>query len=471
MKNDRPTSRLRRDLGTLESYAVIIGILIGAGIFQVTSRAWALTGPSVILGYLVLTPAILATSIPYAAYLSTRLGREPGGEYLHISRTLKGYRLAYVGAWLKIISYIGAGTYLADAMAGYLIALSGGRIDGTRFRLPLALAALVVFYSIHVIGIRWFGRMQVAMSALKCLALLVLIVPGLFVLDSANYTPFFTHSWSGFGASLLPLFFAYAGFESIAQTAGETKDSTHRLPKILLNGIAITALIYVFTSIVSFGVLPGGRLQTSNAPMAEVASIYLPAGAAVFVTIGAIAAIMTALNGTILVPSRLAIMFVEDRLAPRWLGLVNATTATPIRGLTLTLICCAVLLISGQLSLALNVAVFALVVLYFIHSLVFLLLPRLNPTLASEIEINLPRRMQQVAAVVSLLAMGLMIVIQLGQDIEVLRTQTLSQRIKGQSLTSIELVVVWGLVGLGLYQLARSQRRNKPVAELDAHGN
>ena len=472
MKNDRPTSRLRRDLGTLESYAVIIGILIGAGIFQVTSRAWALSGPSVILGYIVLTPAILATSIPYAAYLSTPLGREPGGEYLHLSRTLKGYRLAYVGAWLKIISYIGAGTYLADAMAGYFIALSGGRIDAARFRLPLALAALVVFYLIHVIGIRWFGRMQVAMSALKCLALLVLIVPGLFVIDFANYTPFFTHGWGGFGACLLPLFFAYAGFESIAQTAGEVKDSTRLLPKILLKGITVTALIYVFTSIVSFGVLPGGRLQISNAPMAEVASIYLPAGAAVFVTIGAIAAIMTALNGTILVPSRLAIMFVEDALAPRWLGVVNSTTATPIRGLTMTLICCVVLLISGQLSLALNVAVFALVVLYFIHSLVFLLLPRLNPTLASQIEINLPHRMQQVAAVVSVLAMGVMIFIQLNQDVEVLRTQTLSQRINGQSLTSIELIFVWGLVGLGLYQLARSQRRNQTDAEeVDAHGD
>ncbi|HEX2270167.1 MAG TPA: APC family permease [Pyrinomonadaceae bacterium] len=464
-------SRLRRDLGTLESYATIIGILIGAGIFQVTSRAWALTGPSVILGYLVLTPAILATSIPYAAYLSTPLGREPGGEYLHLSRTLNGYRLAYVGAWLKIISYIGAGAYLADAMAGYLIALSGGRIDAQRFQLPISLAALIVFWLIHVVGIRWFGRVQVAMSALKCLALLVLIVPGLFVLDFSNYTPFFTQGASGFGVSLLPLFFAYAGFESIAQTAGEVKDSTRRLPKILLKGITITALIYVFTSIVSFGVLPGGRLQASSAPMAEVASIYLPEGAAIFVTIGAIAAIMTALNGTILVPSRLAIMFVEDALAPRWLGRVNPKTATPIRGLTLTLLCCALLLISGQLSLALNVAVFALVVLYFIHSLVFLLLPRLNPTLASQIEINLPRGMQQVAAVVSVLAMGLMIVIQLSLDADVLRTQTLSQRISEQSLTSVELIFVWGLIGVGLYQLARSQRRERSVAKVDVHGD
>ena len=464
------SSRLRRDLGTLESYAALIGILIGAGIFQVTSQAWALTGPSVILGYMILTPAILATSIPYAAYLSTPLGREPGGEYLHISRTLKGFRLAYVGAWLKIISYIGAGAYLANAMAGYLIALSGNRIDAQRFRLPLALAALVVFFLIHVIGIRWFGRFQVLMSALKCLALLVLIVPGLFVLRSENYAPFFTHGPSGFGASLLPLFFAYAGFESIAQTAGEVKDSTHRLPRILLKGITVTALFYFFTSVVTFGVLPGSRLQASSAPMAEVASLYLPAGAAVFVTVGAIAAIMTALNGTIFVPSRLAIMFVEDDLAPRWLGFINKATATPIRGLTLTLLCCALLLISGQIALALNVAVFALVVLYFIHSLVFLFLPRLNPSLASEVEINLPRRVQQVAAMVSILSMGLMILIQLRQDVVVLSTQTLSQRISSQSLTSIELLLVWGVVGVALYQLARTQRSSR-VSKVDVHGD
>jgi amino acid transporter len=465
----QPVSRLRRDLGTLESYATVIGILIGAGIFQVTSQAWAITGPSVILGYLVLTPAILATAIPYAAYLSTHLGREPGGEYLNISRTVGGYRLAYVGAWLKIISYIGAGAYLANAMAGYVIALSGGAID-TRFQLPLALTALVVFYLIHVIGIRWFGRMQVVMSALKLLALLVLIVPGLFVLKSQNYTPFFTHSWSGFGASLLPLFFAYAGFESFTQTAGEVKDSTRRLPRILVKGITITALIYVFTSIVSFGVLPGGRLQASSAPMAEVASIYLPAGAAIFVTIGAIAAIMTALNGTLLVPSRLAITFVKDGLAPRWLGFINETTATPIRGLTLTLICCVLLLISGQLSLALNVAVFALVVLYFIHSLVFLFLTRLNSGLAGEIEINLPRGARQAAAIVSVLAMGLMIFIQLKLDVAALQTTSLSQRISEHSLTSIELLFVWGIVGLGLYQLARTQRQSS-TPKVDAHGD
>src|SRR6266581_9632561 len=148
-------SRLRRDLGTVESYAALIGILIGAGIFKVTSQAWSLTGPSVILGYAVLMPAILATSVPYAAFISTSLGREPGGEYLHISRTFGGYAMAYIGAWLKIIAYIGAGAYLASALADYIIELSGRRISGEFAHQVLAVGSLIFFYLVHLVGVRW----------------------------------------------------------------------------------------------------------------------------------------------------------------------------------------------------------------------------------------------------------------------------------------------------------------------------
>src|SRR5215475_13305709 len=218
--------RLRRDLGALESYAALLGILIGAGIFTVTSDAGALTGPSVILGYIVLFPAILATSVPYAAFLSTPLGHEPGGEYTHISRTLGEYRLAFVGAWLKIISYIGAEAFLANSLADYLIAAAGGALKPESSRLPLALASLVFFYFVHIIGVRWFGRLQVTMCALLGVSILVLVGPGLFAIRAENYQPFITHGAGGFLSSLAPLFFSYAGFESLAQTAGEVKDST-----------------------------------------------------------------------------------------------------------------------------------------------------------------------------------------------------------------------------------------------------
>jgi amino acid transporter len=454
-------SRLRRDLGTVESYAALIGILIGAGIFKVTSDAWSLTGPSVILGYVVLMPAILATSIPYAAFISTPLGREPGGEYLHISRTLGGYALAYVGSWLKIIAYIGAGAYLASALADNLIELTGRRFTGELVHQSLAVGSLIFFYLVNVIGVRWFGRIQVTMCAVLGLSILVLVLPGLFAIHRANYSPFITHGASGFAASLIPLFFSYAGFEALAQTAGETKDSTRRLPMVFLKGISAAALIFVLMSLVAFGVLPGARLQASNAPMTEVAAVYLPWGAAALVTIGAIMAITTSLNPTLIVPSRLAIMFVEDGLAPRWLGFINPRTATPVRALTLTLAASALLVISKQLSLALTIAVFALFLLYFLHSLTFLLLPRRNPQLYKQISVGIPVWLQRGAALLSVLSMGLLIFVQVSQDAHTLLTQSLSERIAKHSLTSLELALVWSLIGAALYVVARLMRKHE----------
>src|SRR5712691_6812547 len=453
---DSPTpapivSRLRRDLGTIESYAALIGILIGAGIFKVTSDAWSLTGPSVVLGYAVLMPAILATSIPYAAFISTPLGREPGGEYLHISRTLGGFGIAYIGA----------GAYLASALADYIIELTGRRLSGEFTHQTLAVGSLLFFYVVHVVGVRWFGRIQVAMCVLLGLSICVLVIPGLFAIHRANYSPFITHGASGFALSLAPIFFSYAGFESLAQTAGETKDSTRRLPMVFLKGISATALIFILMSAVAFGVLPGARLGASSAPMTEVAAVYLPWGAAAFVTLGAIMAITTSLNPTLIVPSRLALIFVEDRLAPRWLGFVNRRTATPIRALTLTMAACLLLVISRQLSLALNIAVFALVLLYFLHSLTFLLLPRRNPKLYSEITIALPQWLQLGAAWLSVLSMGALIAVMVAQDIQTLTAQSLRERIAQHSLTSLELALVWSLIGAVIYGFARLMRNNE----------
>jgi len=463
--SDAIAGRLRRDLGTLESYAALVGILIGAGIFTVTSTVGALTGPSVILGYVVLFPVILATSVPYAAFISTPLGREPGGEYTHISRTLGEYRLAFVGAWLKIISYIGAEAFLANSLADYLIVAAGGRLNPESSRLPLALASLLFFYFVHVIGVRWFGRVQVTMCALLGVSLLVLIGPGLFAIHAGNYRPFISHGAGGFLASLAPLFFSYAGFESLAQTAGEVKDSTRRLPVVFLKGISAAALIFVLMSVVAFGVLPGEQIKDSRAPMAEVAAVYLPAGAALFVTFGAIMAITTSMNSTMLVPSRLAFILSRDGLAPGWIGAIHPRTATPVLGLTLTFVASALLLIGRQISLALTVAIFALVILYFLHSLTFLLLPRRNPSLARLIAVNVSPPLQRAAALISLVSMGVLIAVQVWQDIRTMLGHSMRQRIGNQGLTSVELAVAWGLIGLALYAYAQRRRKREALDE------
>jgi basic amino acid/polyamine antiporter, APA family len=424
---------LRRDLGVVESYAALLGILIGAGIFKVTGVAWDLTGPSVILGYLVLAPAILATSVAYAVFVSTPLGKEPGGEYTHISRTFGGYGLAFVGAWLKVISYIGALAYLSRAFGDYVRQLFGGGDV-----VVIAAGCLVFFFAIHVAGVRWFGRLQVWMCVVLGVSIVVLVAPGLFAVRMANYHPFFTGGIKGFANALPPLFFAYAGFEALAQTAGEVRDSTSRLPRVFLRGIVATMIIYLLMSVVAFGVLPAAKLKHSAAPMADAAAQYLPLGAAMLVTIGAIMALTTSVNATMLVPSRVAIMLADDRLAPRWLGRVSPRTGTPIVGLTLTFVAALLLLVSGRITLALNIAVFALVVLYFIHSIALLRIPK---ALLAQVTVRTPRWLQLAAAWLSIMAMGTLIVLQL------------------RDLDLIKLVAVWAAIGVVLYVSGRIAHR------------
>lgn len=445
--------RLKRDLGTVESYAAMIGLLVGAGIFKVTSVASGETGAGVILAYLLLAPAVLATSVPYMVYVSTSLGLEPGGEYSNIARTWGEKRVAFLAGWLKCIAYLGALAYLAGALADYVIELLqlAGAHDLGWLGTPLALAGLVFFLVVHVSGVRWFGRLQVGMCAVLGVSILVLVVPGLFAIESANYRPFLPRGGAGLARSLPPLFFAFAGFEALAHTAGEVKDSTKRLPRIFLRGIGLTTLIFVSMTVVAFGVLPYERLAESPAPMASAASVYLPAGAAALVTIGGVLAVATSLNATMLVPSRIWIVLARDGLLPRWLGTVHADRGTPVPGLLASFVIAAVLLLSGQMGLALNIAVFALVLVYWLHSLSLIVLPLKNPGLLAEAKVRIGVGVQRAAAVFSLLSMGTLIAVQVVQDVGHIGATTLGERFADQSVTSLELLLLWAGVGWVVY--------------------
>lgn len=450
---DPSSTSLRRDLGRVEAYAVLIGILVGAGIFKVTSDASESTGPSVILGHLLLAPAVLASSVAYVVFLSTSLGREPGGEALHIARTFGRPRVAFVCAWLKVISYTGAGAYLADALAVNLIELvRPGEPPAVWVQRLMGLAALTFFFAVHYRGVRWFGRLQVGMCLVLALAIVVLVVPGLFAIERTNFSPFFTGGFGGFARSLPLLFFAYAGFEALAQTAGEVRDSPRVLPRVFFRGILATTLIFLAMSIVAFGVLPARVLSESDVPMSLAAAEYLPFGASAVVTVGAIMAVATSLNATMLVPARLAWNMAREGLVPRAFGTVHATRGTPVVGLAATFAAMAALLLSGQLGLAVGIAVVSLVLLYLLHSVALLALPRCNPELYAQVSVTIPRSVQVAAGWLSVLAMGAIAVVQFHGDLGKMRSEPWMPRMRDLDLTSLELLVVWGMLGaLAMY--------------------
>lgn len=439
----------------MDSYAALIGILVGAGIYMATKDAYLVTGPSLVLGYAALAPVILCIAIPYAAFQSTPQLAGPGGDYAHIRAVLGPGVVTFLAAWLKIISYLGALVYLAEAMAGYLIktfALAGVvELDPANYKRVIATFCMVGFWVIHCVGVRWFGRIQVAMCLVLGLSILVLVVPGAFEIDFANFDPFFSSGSGAFFSSLPILFFAYAGFEALSHTAGEVRDSHENLPKIYLRGVLVTTVIFFVMSSVVVGVLEAAEMKASSAPMADAAEKFLHGSAALIVAIGGVFAAATSVNATLIVPPRLAITVAEDRSLPSVLASVHPRTGTPIIGLTLSLAIAVALLWSGQSGIALSIAVLALMLVYLLHSVAFLMLGTRNRTLADSVTLGLSPAVQKGAAWASVLALGILVYRVISDDSQKIDTPFITW-----PWTGTELLIAWSVVGAILFGVARA---------------
>ena len=478
---DRPPrgAELKRDLTKLESYATIIGVLIGSGIFVVTGRLGAVAGPSVPLAYLVLGPVILTTAVAYSVYLSTPLGVRPGDAYLHISRTLQQYYVGYTALWLKWLAYIGALVILATSLGQYLKFFYPNMDDWFAAWLPfgehlkttyaggpslgeamIATATLLFFFFFNLLGVKFYGWLQTAMFILLMIAVVILVVPGLFAIQWKNFSPLFPYGFwptttaegdKGFLAALPPLFFSYAGFESLAQTAGETREARRLLPAVFINGILISMLIFFLMSLVAFGVVPYQELAQSNYAMADAAHRFLPKWGGAVVALGAIMAFTTSINGTLFVPARILYVFGEDRLAPRWFARVGSRFRTPWVSLAINTAIALVLLWTKQVSYVLDISLVAIFLLYALHSASMAALPFVRPKLYDTALVKPRPALLVVFGLVSVISMGYLTFMVIARDI--------GERKQSGGVAIWQLFLLWSAVGTALYLIARWEGR------------
>lgn len=472
-------TELRRDLSKLESYATIVGILVGSGIFVVTGQAGAITGPSVPLAYLALAPIILSTAVAYAVYISTPLGTRPGGAYIHISRTTQTYYLGFLALWLKWLAYIGALVILSLSLGRYLkfffpemdrwlaAMLPWGEALAERYagdpslgEAVVATTALLFFFAFNLAGVKFYGRLQKAMFIVLCLAIVVLVVPGIFAIDSGNFSPLFPYGFGvtrtpegerGFLAALPPLFFAYAGFESLAQTAGETKEARRSLPRVFINGILISMAIFFLISIVAFGTVPYQELAQSNYAMADAAQRFLPWWGGAVVTVGALMAFTTSLNATLYAPSRILYVFGEDRLLPSALGRVSERFRTPWVSLVVNLVIALALLWTRQFGYVLDIALVSMFILYGLHSATLAALPFIRPDLYRTATVRFHPALTVLFGSIPLVSMAYLAAITIARDVATQQSLPPEQR----GFAVWQLLVVWTLVGTLLYAIAR----------------
>tara|TARA_Y100000590_G_scaffold71183_1_gene78150 strand:+ start:2887 stop:4233 length:1347 start_codon:yes stop_codon:yes gene_type:complete len=378
-------TKLRRDLGPLSGYATIIGILVGAGIFRVTGEAGAVAGSSVPIAYLLFSPIIICTALTYSIFVSTPLGTRPGGAYIHISRTFNNYYLGFIAMWMKLLAFIGAISFMSTSFGEYLTFFfsdADPKVWGS--------IALLFFYGINMAGIKHYGQLQTLMLGILIFSIFILVVPGLFVINLSFYDPLLPMGFNGLMEAMPMLFFSYAGFETLSQVAGETRDPTKTLPMIFVRGVLISVVIFFSMSFVAFGVLSAETLAVSKSAMADVASVYLPKWGSSIVAIGAMSAFLTSINGSILVPSRMLFVFSEDRLLPPILSKIHPTWHTPYISLIISAIISIALIWTKSAMFLLNTGLIGIFIIYLIQGVALVCLPYINPVLYESAQFRPP---------------------------------------------------------------------------------
>ena len=392
---------LKRDLGKVSGYATIIGILVGAGIFRVTGEAGAIAGSAVPLAYLLFAPIVISTALAYSVFVSTPLGMRPGGAYIHISRTFRNYFLGFIAMWMKLLAFIGAISFMATSLGEYMTFF----LSGTDPRVWASLT-MILFYGINLFGVRHYGIIQTIMLAILILSILVLVIPGVFAVNMEYYEPLLPKGFSGLLAAMPMLFFSYAGFETLAQVAGETKDPTRTLPMIFIKGVLVSVIIFFLMAFVAFGVLPAETLAQSESAMADAAAVYLPPWGAGIVAIGAMSAFLTSINGSILVPSRMLFVFSEDRLLPPFLASVHPKWRTPHVSLIISGIICTSLVWTKSSYFLMNTGLIGIFIIYIMQGIALVSMPTVNKSLYESARFKPPVWILYILGSITILSMG-----------------------------------------------------------------
>ncbi|MGE0812282.1 MAG: APC family permease [Vicinamibacterales bacterium] len=322
---------LQRSLSFWDVFALALGQIIGSGIMVLVGIAIDFTGYAVPLAFLV--SAVLSTvkQLP-VAFMGSAMPAT-GGLYVYCKRVL-GPRLGFFYLAVLLVTHILIALF-ALGFAQYALAL----VPALNAR-ATALAVLVLFYLVNLMGVKQAAFVQRVMVVALLLGLSALVAFGLVEVDAARFTEWrglFSRGWYGFGLACVVLSFATGGAQYVSELGGEMTHPERDLPWAMVGATALAAVFYTFVSVVAVGVLPLER--TAGKPLAEVASAVLPPAVYVAFVVGAgMFALTTSINSTFSWATKSVLIACEDGWLPRGLAVVNRRYNTPHLLLTCLLV-------------------------------------------------------------------------------------------------------------------------------------
>ncbi|MEJ8554531.1 APC family permease [Tepidibacter sp. Z1-5] len=310
-------NQLKKSIGLVSALSIVVGMVMGSGVFFMPTQVFsATTTPGLgiiawILGGFIsisagLTTAEISTIIPKTGGMVTYL-KEVYGD-------IWGYLLGWAQTLVYIPAIMAALAIMFSTQVISLLGLSNNML------IPVAIGVVAFLTLMNSLGSKTGGIIQTLATVGKLIPLFAIIIVGLIKGDGgvARLLPVVPESKplvTALGSALAAIMFAYDGWISVGNIAGEMKNPKKDLPIAIVGGLFVIMGVYVLINIAYLLVLPADVLASTPAPANEVANVIFGAGGGKLITAGIMISIFGTLNAFVLTGSRVPyIMAVENKL-------------------------------------------------------------------------------------------------------------------------------------------------------------
>ena len=329
-------AQLKKQLGSLDVFAVAAGAMISSGLFVLPAIAFSEAGPAVILSYLFASILIIP-SVLSKAELATAMPRA-GGTYFFVERSLGPIWGLFSGlaGWFSLA--------LKSAFAVVGIAVIVEIVLQMLFPTQLepwhlkAIAALccIGFTALNIFSVKLTSRFQVLLVGILLTILTLFVLFGAGAVEAVRYKGFLEKGWPAVFATAGLVFISFGGLTKVASIAEEVKHPGRNLPLGMILAWLVVTVFYIGVIIITVGVVDGRELVGNLLPISLAASKFMGLTGFAILGFAAIAAFVTTANGGILAASRSPMAMSRDRLLPPFLARISSRFKTPHISILLT---------------------------------------------------------------------------------------------------------------------------------------
>src|ERR671911_2071473 len=327
--------KLKRSMGLWMATALVVGNMIGSGIFLLPASLAAEAGPVSMIGWAFTGAGAILLALVFA-----NLGRalpRTGGPYAYAKRAFGDF-VGFQTAWGYWIAVWAGNAAIAVAFVGYLAVFWPATGTDKLLGALVGIGLIWLLTLTNILGAREGGAVQLVTTVLKFVPLAIIGVVGLFFIDGGNYEPFAPH---GASISLLSTtaaltLWAFIGLESATVPADEVKDPERTIPRATIIGTVLATVLYVVATVSIMGIIPTDQLAASTSPFADAAGQIFGGGWDKVIAAVAMVSTFGALNGWIMLQGRVPLAAAEDGLFPAAFAKVHGERKTPVFGLVVS---------------------------------------------------------------------------------------------------------------------------------------